>query len=311
MILFLMTIHLISAVLICILWQRGTVYVSPAMLVICFLLPIWGPVSVLVAQIHIMGGQKADQEAESSRFGITDEVYRNIRMDKGGVDDVLPIEDVLVSGSPRQRRSLLLSVLHSGPKDFVRPLRIAGVNDDTEVVHYAVTALVEIRSEYTQRISELEKKLTESPGDPELLLDCADLYEEYLNSGLPENSERMELISDCRNKLERFLNVIDWQSRAMGNARPGTYAGQRLAAQKRIAAMCLLQGDVEAAEKYTGMLQQENPFDGDCCMLRIRAKALVRDGSAIARIIREAQERNVYFSPEQRKQLEFWSAVSS
>jgi hypothetical protein len=75
--------------------------------------------------------------------------------------------------------------------------------------------------------------------------------------------------------------------------------------------MCLLQGDVEAAEKYTGMLQQENPFDGDCCMLRIRAKALVRDGSAIARIIREAQERNVYFSPEQRKQLEFWSAVSS
>ena len=51
--------------------------------------------------------------------------------------------------------------------------------------------------------------------------------------------------------------------------------------KKRIAAMCLLQGDVEAAEKYTGMLQQENPFDGDCCMLRIRAKALVRDGSAM------------------------------
>ena len=139
MILFLMTIHLIAAVLILILWQRGVIFVSPAMLVICVLLPIWGPVSVLVAQAHVLRGEKGDQEAESSRFGITDEVYRNIRMDKGGVDDVLPIEDVLVSGSPRQRRSLLLSVLHSGPKDFVRPLRKAGVNDDTEVVHYAVT----------------------------------------------------------------------------------------------------------------------------------------------------------------------------
>lgn len=311
MILFLMTIHLISAVLILIFWQRGAVYVSPAMLVICLLLPIWGPVSVLVAQAHVVRGEKGDQEAESSRFGITDEVYRNVRMDKGGVDDVLPIEDVLVSGSPRQRRSLLLSVLHSGPKDFVRPLRIAGVNDDTEVVHYAVTALVEIRSEYTQRISELEKKLSESPADPGLLLECADLYEEYLESGLPQNSEKLELISDCRNKLERFLNVVDWQSRAIGNARRGKYIGQRLAAEKRIAAMCLLQGDVEAAEKYTGKLQAENPYDGECCMLRIRAKALVRDGSGIARIIREAQEKNIYFSPEQRRQLEFWSAMSS
>ena len=136
-------------------------------------------------------------------------------------------------------------------------------------------------------------------------------YSGYMIDRIHPTTAGMELISDCRNKLERFLHVIDWQSRAMGAVRPGTYAGQRLAAQKRIAAMCLLQGDVEAAEKYTGKLQQENPFDGDCCMLRIRAKALVRDGSAIARIIREAQERNVYFSPEQRKQLEFWSAVSS
>jgi hypothetical protein len=188
---------------------------------------------------------------------------------------------------------------------------MAGVNDDTEVVHYAVTALVGIRSEYTQRISEMEKKVSESPSDPGLLLECADLYEEYLGSGLPENSEKQELISDCRNKLERFLNVVDWQSRAIGNARLRKYIEQRLTVEKRIAAMCLLQEDAEAAEKYTKKLLEENPYDGECCMLRIRAKALVRDGRGIARIIREAQEKNVYFSSEQRRQLEFWSAMSS
>ena len=196
MIILLMSIHLAAALLLFLGWLNGVIHMSPALLPAAFLLPLWGPLCVVVYELHFRGGEKADQEAESIRFGITDEVYRNVRMDKGGVEDVLPIEDVLVSGSPRQRRSLLLSVLHSGPRDFVRSLRIAGVNDDTEVVHYAVTALVEIRSEYTQRIAEMEKKLSACPGDPRILLAYANLDEEYLRSGIPEESEKTELIVD-------------------------------------------------------------------------------------------------------------------
>ena len=79
---------------------------------------------------------------------------------------------------------------------------------------------------------------------------------------------------------------------------------------KRLAEICLLQGDYDSAEHYTGILQEENPYDGECCLLRVRAKALARDGGAIKEILSEADGRNVYFSPEQRKQIEFWSAVS-
>jgi hypothetical protein len=79
---------------------------------------------------------------------------------------------------------------------------------------------------------------------------------------------------------------------------------------KRLAEICLLQGDYDFAEHYTGILQEENPYDGECCLLRVRAKALARDGGAIKEILSEADGRNVYFSPEQRKQIEFWSAVS-
>ncbi len=310
MVIILMCIHLAAAVLILAGWLYGIIHISPALLPATLLLPLWGPVCAVVAEMHYRGGEKADIEAESIRFGITDEVYRNVRMDKGGVEDVLPIEDVLVSGSPRQRRSLLLSVLHTGPKDFVRSLRIAGVNDDTEVVHYAVTALVEIRSEFTQRISEMEKKLSEAPGDPKVLLACIELDEEYLNSGLPENSERMDLVSDCRDKLERLLNVLDWESRAAGSTRSDAFALRRTSILKKIAEMCLLQGDLTGADRYTKILHEENPEDGGCCLLRVRAKALAEDGRGIARIISEAQSRKVYFSPEERTQIEFWSTSS-
>lgn len=310
MIILLVIIHLAAALLLFLGWLNGVIHISPALLPANFLLPLWGPLCVVVYELHFRGGEKADQEAESIRFGITDEVYRNVRMDKGGVEDVLPIEDVLVSGSPRQRRSLLLSVLHSGPRDFVRSLRIAGVNDDTEVVHYAVTALVEIRSEYTQRIAEMEKKLSACPGDPRILLAYADLDEEYLKSGIPEESEKTELIADCRNKLEKCLGAVSWELRAAGNSGAVSNSGDRTAIMKRLAEICLLQGDNDSAEYYTGILQEENPYDGECCLLRVRAKALARDGGAIKEILSEADGRNVYFSPEQRKQIEFWSAVS-
>ena len=186
----LIVLHIAGALFVTASWKRGQMHFSSAMLPAVFLLPLWGPACAVAAEIHIREGEKGDEEAGTGPFGITDQVYRSIRMDKEDMSGVLPIEDVLETGTPASRRSLLLSVLHEGPAPFVRPLRSAGINDDTEVVHYAVTALVELRSEYTQRIARMEAVYQKNPSNPKVLLEYADLDEEYLGTSIPDSSEK-------------------------------------------------------------------------------------------------------------------------
>ena len=107
MILLLMLIHLVLALAAFGGLRAGRLHFAPSLLPALFLLPLWGPMFVLVSEMHYLGGEKADEEPESRRFDITDEVYRSINMESGSVSEVRPIEDVLETGTPMQRRRLL------------------------------------------------------------------------------------------------------------------------------------------------------------------------------------------------------------
>lgn len=317
MTLFLMGVHLIVAILVAAGWRQGRIHISFSQLVLVFLLPFWGPVIAVSADLHVRRGEKPDHEAESSRFGITDEVYRSIHMVDAGVEDVLPVEDVLAGGSVQQRRKMLLSVLYTGPENFVKPLREAGVNDDTEVVHYAVTALVELRSQYARRILEMDRKLEKNPRSESVLLASADLDEEYINSGIPEHSERLERLAQCRGKLTRLLQIIGWRESAENPASVaepaeiGKEAADSSSIIRRLGRICLLQGDARAAQEVSKVLIETGPDEEEGYLMAVHAMAASGDGKGIAGIIREAKSRGVYFSPEGRQLLEFWSSYEA
>ena len=313
MTLLLMLLHICGAGLILYFRRRGRFHFPAAMVPVVMFLPLWGPVCGLVAEIHIREGEKADEEPETGRFGITDEVYRSIRMEHEDVSGILPMEDVLACGTPVQRRSLLLSVLHSGAAPFVRPLRTAGVNDDTEVVHYAVTALVELRNRFEQRIAQMDEEIRKHPSDTEILLAGVRLDEEYLQSGIPENTERQDRLVHCRQLLERILQNRNWQEKAgagyrkKGNGPAGTVP-ERKDLLIRLGRICLEQGDAGSAESAGRMLIEENPGREDGYMLILEAKAVARDGEGIEETIREIRSQDIYLSPASRDQIAFWSA---
>lgn len=324
MVLFIVSIHLVMAAVILLLWRAGGMHLAPSMLPILILLPLWGPAVVIAYELHVRGGERSDEEAGMERFGITDEVYRSIRMEDFGASGIRPMEDVLQSGTPAQRRSLLLSVLHQGAAPFVRALRIAGVNDDTEVVHYAVTALVELRSGFNQRLTRMEKELREHPDDADVLRRYAALDEEYIASGIPERDERRERLSHCRSLLEKLLLHPDVKKAApICNARRGgsgksspagklcVHAG-RLSEEadlyRRLAGISLLQEDGARAEEAALGFRDRCPDLEDGYILLLKARALARDGAGIRGVIDEIREKKIYLSPAAREQIEFWGA---
>ena len=317
MTLILIVLHIGAALCVTMARKRSILHFSTAMFPVVVLLPLWGPACAIAAELHIRGGEKADEEPDSGRFGIMDEVYRSIQMDRDDMSQVLPIDDVLESGAPVQRRGLLLSVLHEGPQSFVRPLRIAGVNDDTEVVHYAVTALVELRSEFSQRIARMEALYQQHPASVTVISEYADLDEEYLRSGIPDSSEREERLAHCRCMLEKLLNYMTWQetgssfaSSPDGREKDRKYQAwsRKIRLLKRLGNICLQQGDTAAAEETGQRILKENPEIEDGYMLILRARAAAQDAGGIADVISAVQDSGIYLSPDAREQITFWSA---
>ena len=54
-----------------------------------------------------------------------------------------------------------MNVLNDNPGEYVELLKQARMNEDVEVVHYAITAMVELSKEYDYRLQKIEKKIYE------------------------------------------------------------------------------------------------------------------------------------------------------
>ena len=71
----------------------------------------------------------------------------------------------------------------TNPKEYIQFLQRAGNNDDTEVVHYAVTAMVEISKENDYKLQDFERQYSLNPDDHKVLAE----YTEFLWSCLSQN----------------------------------------------------------------------------------------------------------------------------
>ena len=76
------------------------------------------------------------------KLRVDDELHRSIRVeDRAGTAATVPLEEALILDTAEQRRKLILSVLTEDPVQYYDLLQQARMNDDSEVVHYAATAL--------------------------------------------------------------------------------------------------------------------------------------------------------------------------
>ena len=101
---------------------------------------------------------------------VNEEIYKNnIRAASDTDKKVVPLEEALLINEPELRRELIMDVLNDNPEEYMDLLKQARMNEDVEVVHYAITAMVELSKEYDFRMQKLEKLYAASPNDPEIL----------------------------------------------------------------------------------------------------------------------------------------------
>lgn len=287
------TVLLLIHALVClVLWtfmKRGLLPVRGHMLAVMVLVPLWGPLLVvlLIARSAVFGDDLKDATLEALR--INDDMHRSMLVQgREGDDGVVPLEEALIVNDPGDRRRLMLSMLTEDPDAYLAQLQAAKLNDDVEVAHYAATAVAQISKESDLKLQQLERAFKTDPSAQNLNVYC-DYLGTYLSSGLAEGRVAQIQRQQYARLLARRCEREDG-----------------LALRVRYATALADAGEVDEAEDVAERLVADAPDEQDVWMLCLRLAVLRRDGEMVQRVIDAVDKQHVYLSAENREKLAFW-----
>lgn len=282
---------LIHALVCLVLWtliKLGMLQVRGHMLPAMVLVPLWGPLLlVLCARGEAFGDALEDGTLESLR--LNDEIRRGMQVQvREGDAGVVPLEEALIVNDPSDRRRLMLSMLTEDPDAYLAQLQSAKLNDDVEVAHYAATAVAQISKESDLKLQQLERAFKTDPSTENLGAYC-DYLGTYLDSGLAEG--RVEQI-----QRQQYARLLARRCEREDGA----------ALRIRYAAALADADELDEAEAVIMQLVAEVPDEQEAWMLCLRLAVMRCDGEAVQQVIDAIDNQHVYLSAENREKLAFW-----
>lgn len=285
----LLLIHALVCLILWTLMKLGLLPVRGHMLAVIVLVPLWGPLLVVLLSVRsaVFGEGLKESALESLRFN--DDLHRSILVhDREADAGVIPLEEALIVNDPADRRRLMLSMLTEEPEAYLAQLQAAKLNDDVEVAHYAATAVAQISKESDLKLQQLERAFKTDPSAQNLNEYC-DFLGEYLGSGLAEG--RVAQIQ--RQQYARLL-----ARRCEREDVP--------ALRIRYATALVDAGEIDKAEDVASQLVIDSSDEQDVWMLCLRLAVIRRDGQAVQRVIDAIDKQHVYLNAENRERLAFW-----
>lgn len=288
--LILLLLHVLCCIFTLIGIHSNILNVHKYMFFIVLFLPLWGIVTVLILHFQIAIKADGSRDIGVEKMKLDSEIYKSITVDdKHNADSIVPIEEALLINNPRERREIIMDVLNDNPKEYIEFLQKAGNNEDTEVVHYAVTAMVEISKENDYKLQQLERKYSADPENYEVLTEYCDFLwnclEQNLMQGQVEIMNR-NLFSQLAGKKTAIKeNVTDFIRLAKNNLKLKNYT------------------EAGAVIEKIGTLWPENE---EYILLKLEYYASLDRGNDIKKMLDEIESKNIYISSRIKEAIAFW-----
>ncbi len=291
MVVILLIIHIIICIVIYILMRMSVLKADRMLMPLICMVPLWGVAGMIILEIRNRGKQEINEEIGIEKLKINDEIYRSILMDEDPIEDrVVPLEEALLINDNSTRRELMMEIMYANPDDYVEQLKDARMNDDTEVVHYAVTALAELQKEYDLQFQELDWEMEKNPDDPDIIDRYIRLLNQYLESGLAEGG-------DLDIKLRTYSEILERKLKKTPD---------RLHLWKR-----KVETDLKIREYETAYGEIEHIISSwerneTGYLLLLRYYSATRSRQGINRTLHMIEAKNIYLSPQGRAEVQFW-----
>lgn len=285
----LLIIHALVCLVLWTLMKLGLLPVRGHMLAVIVLVPLWGPLLVLLlcARSRTFGDASCAGTLESLR--LKDDMRRGVQVQRREADaGVVPLEEALIVNDAGDRRRLMLSMLTEDPGAYLAQLQAAKLNDDVEVAHYAATAVAQISKESDLKLQQLERAFKADPSAQNLDEYC-DYLGDYLASGLAEG---------------RVAQIQHQQYARLLARRCEREDGPAL--RIRYATALADAGELDEAETVTAQLVADAPDEQEAWMLCLRLAVTLRDGESVQQVIDAIDNQHVYLSADNREKLAFW-----
>lgn len=287
----LLGIHILICIVVYILMRLSVLRASRLIMPIIVLVPVWGLCCMVVLELRTRGKQEINEEVGIEKLKINDEIHRSIIMDEDPTESrVVPLEEAFVINEPATRRELMMEVMYGNLDDYVKQLKEARMNDDTEVVHYAVTALTELQKDYDLRFQEMDWKMEKDPNSVNLLDDYLDLLNKYLASGIPEGRERTVKLRTYSDLLERKL----------------IETGDDLSLMRQKTEVDLQIGEYEIVNEEIRKILELWDKNEAGYLLLLKYYSAIRNRAGIDRTIEMIERKRIHMSPEGRQAVRFW-----
>ena len=285
----LLIIHALVCLVLWTLMKLGLLPVHGHMLAVIVLVPLWGPLLVvlLCARDQACGDASRASTLESLR--LQDDIRRGVQVQRREADaGVVPLEEALIVNDAGDRRRLMLSMLTEDPGAYLAQLQAAKLNDDVEVAHYAATAVAQISKESDLKLQQLERAFKTDPSAQNLNAYC-DFLGEYLDSGLAEGRVAQIQRQQYARLLARRCERED---------------GFEL--RVRYATALADAGQIDEAQAVIDQLVVDAPQEQGVWMLCLRLAVMRRDGQAVRHVVEAIDKQHVYLSAANREELAFW-----
>lgn len=221
---------------------------------------------------------------------VNEEIYKNIfQSGTEQEENIVPLEEALIVNEPELRRELIMNVLNDNPEEYVELLKQARMNEDVEVVHYAITAMVELSKEYDSKLQELERLHQISPEDSEVMEQYCEFMEEYLSQGLLE--EQIERVQ--RQRYEQLLE-------------------KKLKHQEDLhTCVCMVKnlmklGDFEKAHEILQIIEKKWHRHEAYWILKVQYCVEQKQGEELKRTLDKMKKEHIYLSSKGREDLALW-----
>lgn len=284
----LIVLHLLLCIFLDLLLQKKFLCNDRMTLVFVLFLPIYGlPLLLLSARSNRKNttGRKNQELEVMLRAENEEEEGSPIQN-----PEVIPLQDALLLNDAKTRRSSIMEVLLDQPSRFVRGLHEASKSEDTEVIHYATTALSELNRDYELRLQALSQNHEENPDNLPILDRYISVLSEYLEQGMVEGRlqkiQRQRLIQLLFRRLQ--LNRWDMNSQLL--------LGEAL----------FLDGQLEETEDLLEITEKLFGRSDRWAILKLRLLYRQRDREGLSRLIRELSESTQFHGRELRERIDFW-----